>query len=205
MGPPSYDHYRQHYSIVLHQQTGWTHSHILLHLVVDLSLWLQTQDIHVAVRARHIPGCLNVIADCLSRPNEPITTEWNLHPEIVNQIFGTWDTQTVDMFASVHNMHLPQFMSPFLEARALAIHVDALSQLAGEVDVHISTVPMLSKVIQKLRTNQEGEVILILIAPWWPSQPWFPPSHQSVPPGTVQPSACIEALMQHNRAAGFSK
>ena len=31
---------------------------------------------------------------------------------------------------------------------------------------------LLNKVIQKLRTTQTGEVILI--APWWPSQPWFP-------------------------------
>ena len=32
--------------------------------------------------------------------------------------------------------------------------------------------PLLNKVIQKLRTIQTGKVILI--APWWPSQPWFP-------------------------------
>ena len=31
---------------------------------------------------------------------------------------------------------------------------------------------LLSQVIQKLRSTQEGEVILI--APWWASQPWFP-------------------------------
>ena len=53
----------------------WTHSHTLLRLVVDLFLWLQTQD--VAIQARHIPGCLNVIglADRLIRPNQLITTE----------------------------------------------------------------------------------------------------------------------------------
>ena len=57
---------------------GGTHSHTLLRLVVDLLLWLQSQDI--AIRARHIPGCLNVIADRLSQPNQPITTEWSPHP-----------------------------------------------------------------------------------------------------------------------------
>ena len=45
---------------------GGTHSHILLCLVVDFFLWLRAQD--MAIRARHIPGCLKVIADCLSRP-----------------------------------------------------------------------------------------------------------------------------------------
>ena len=42
------------------------------------------------------------------------------------QIFGTWGTSTLDMLATVHNMHLPQFMSPIPETRALAL--DALSQ-----------------------------------------------------------------------------
>ena len=45
----------------------------LLCMVFDLFMWLQAQDI--VLRARHIPGCLNVIADHLSPPNQPITTE----------------------------------------------------------------------------------------------------------------------------------
>ena len=32
--------------------------------------------------------------------------------------------------------------------------------------------PLLSKFVQKLRSTQVAEVILV--APWWPSQPWFP-------------------------------
>ena len=32
--------------------------------------------------------------------------------------------------------------------------------------------PLLSKVVQKLRSTQVAEVILV--APWWPSQTWFP-------------------------------
>ena len=70
----------------IHKQGG-TDSYILLRLVVDLFIWLQTQDI--ATRASHIPGCLHVIVDCLSRLNQPITTEWSFHPKIVNRIFGT--------------------------------------------------------------------------------------------------------------------
>ena len=101
---------------------GETHSHTLLRLVVVLFLWLQTQDI--AIQARHIPGCLNVIADRLTRPKRPITG--SLHPEIVTQIFWRWETPTVDMIATVHNTHLPQFMSPIYEPRALEI--DVLSQ-----------------------------------------------------------------------------
>ena len=148
---------------------GGTRSTSLLRLTVDLFLWLESQDI--VVRARHIPGCLNVIADHLSRPNQPIPTEWSLHPEIVNRIFRVWGTPEVDMFATLSNSHLPRFMSPVPEPRALA--VDALSQdWQGRSMYMFPPFPLLSKVVQKLRSTQVAEVILI--APWWPSQPWFP-------------------------------
>ena len=44
--------------------------------------------------------------------------------------------------------------------------------------------PLFSKVIQKLRASQDGKTNLL--APWWPSQPWFtilvcgPLSHHSI-------------------------
>ena len=83
---------------------GGTRSPTLLRLTVDLFLWLESQSI--IVRARHIPGCLNVIADHLSRPNQPIPTEWSLHPEITSRIFRVWGTPEVDMFATLSNSHL---------------------------------------------------------------------------------------------------
>ena len=77
----------------------------------------------------------------------------------------------VDRFATVHNTHLPQFMALVPEPRALTI--DALSQdWQGRSMYMFPPFLLLNKVIQKLRTTQTGEVILI--APWWPSQPWFP-------------------------------
>ena len=48
---------------------GGTRSTSLLRLTIELFLWLESQDI--IVRARHIPGCLNVIADHLSRSSVP--------------------------------------------------------------------------------------------------------------------------------------
>ena len=50
---------------------GGTHSHTLLHLVVNLFLWLQTQDI--AIGTRHILGCLHVWADT----NSPMVATHN--------------------------------------------------------------------------------------------------------------------------------
>ena len=144
-------------SFFIINKQGGTHSLTLLRLVVDLFMWLQTQDI--VLRARHIllPGCLNVIADRLSTHNQPISTvEWNLNSKIVKRIFNFWGTPAVDMFAKVHNtrLHVPQFMSPIPEPLALAI--DALSQdWQGRSMYMIPPFPLLNKVIQKLHAIQK--------------------------------------------------
>ena len=116
---------------------GGTHSPTLLRLTVELLLWLEAQNI--IVRARHIPGCLNVIADHLSRPNQPIPTEWSLHPQIVNRIFGFRGTPVVDMFVTASNSHLPWFMSQNSRATSPSGGC-SVSGLAGEVNVHVSSI-----------------------------------------------------------------
>ena len=168
-GPPGYDRYGQFDSSFVYQQAKRDPFPTLLRLTVELLLWLEAQNI--MVRARHIPGCLNVIADHISRPNQPISTKWSLHPEIVKRIFGLWGTPEVDMFATVSNSHHPRFMSRVPEPRALS--VDALSQdWQGRSMYMFPPFPLLNKVIQKLRSTQAAEVILV--APWWPKQSWFP-------------------------------
>ena len=136
---------------------------------------------------------------------------------------GLGHTRSVHMFATLLNSHLPRFMSPIPEPRALA--VDALSQgWQGRSMYLFPPFPLLSKVIQELRSTQAAEVVLI--APWWPSQLLFPhlprlcvehpcvlslPSRSSVPARSeaclgwkVVPSARMEVLMRHYKAAGFS-
>ena len=142
-GPSCFDCYRQHHCCSLHQQTRWDPFPPPV-AAGSGSVSVATDSGHNSTS--HIPGCLNVIADRLSRPNQPIMTEWSLHPKVVNLIFRLWGTPVVDMFA----------LSQDWQGRSIYI---------------FPPFPMLNKVIQKLRTIQTGEVILI--APWWPSQPWF--------------------------------
>ena len=40
---------------------------------------------HITLKARHIPGCLNVMADLLSKSNQVQLTEWSLHPSVRNR------------------------------------------------------------------------------------------------------------------------
>ena len=124
-----FDCCRQHHCCSLHQQTGWDP---FPPPVVDLFLWLQTQDI--TLRARDILGCLNVIADRLSRPNQPIMTEWSLHPEVLNLIFRLWGTPVVDRFATSSPVYVSSSEASSTSDRCL------VTGLAGEVNVHVSTV-----------------------------------------------------------------
>ena len=150
-----------------------------------------------------------MIADHLSRPNQPIPTEWSLHPEIVRRIFRVWGTPEVDMFVTLSNSHLPRVMSPIPEPRALA--VDALSQdwqgSHAETAVHsggggdsCSPLVAVSVVVSTSTTSLCGT----------PSSSPLP-SGSSVPAGPevhlrrkVVPSARMEALMRYYKAAGFS-
>ena len=55
----------------------------------------------VTLRAHHIPGRLNVIADKLSRLGQTIQTEWSLHP--YEAICSRWHHPQVDLFATRFN------------------------------------------------------------------------------------------------------
>ena len=79
----------------------------------------------ITLRARHIPGRLNVIADKLSRHNQVIQTEWSLSPQVFSQLCSRWPPPLVDLFATRFNHKLPRFVSPVPDQAAWA--VDALS------------------------------------------------------------------------------
>ena len=79
----------------------------------------------VTLKARHIPGRLNVIADKLSRLGQTIQTEWSLLPEVFQTLCQRWHRPQIDLFATRFNHKLPQFVSPVPDS--LAVAVDALT------------------------------------------------------------------------------
>ena len=62
------------------------------------------------LRARHIPGWLNVIADKLSRYNQVIQTEWSISQQVFNHLCLRWAQPQFDLFATRFNHKLPTFV-----------------------------------------------------------------------------------------------
>ena len=67
---------------------GGTHSAEMCALLWKIMTWCHHY--HITLKAKHIPGCLNVMADLLSRSNQVQSTEWSLHPQVFKQIAPGW-------------------------------------------------------------------------------------------------------------------
>ena len=102
---------------------GGTHSAEMCALLWKIMTWCHHY--HITLKARHIPGCLNVMADLLSRSHQVQSTEWSLHPQVFRQICQMWFTPHVDLFATHLNHKLPLYVSPIPDPQAW--HIDALN------------------------------------------------------------------------------
>ena len=131
---------------------------------------LLARDTHIILRAKHIPGERNALADLLSRRDKVVHTEWTLVQTVVDSLCITWDKPNVDLFATRLNNRLPVFVSPM--ADPLAVEVDAMS-ISWKAMYAYAFPPfvMLGRVLEKILTDHPSE--LILIAPKWPNQSWY--------------------------------
>ena len=147
---------------------GGMKSGSLCALLWRLLFWCNQRQI--VLRARQIPGHLNVIADKLSRHRQVIQTEWSLLQEVFNRLCRRWHEPEIDLFATGFNHKLPKFVSPVPDR--LAWEVDALSLQWTDLDAYaFPPTALLGQVVTKLLDH--GCRRLILIAPGWPNMPWF--------------------------------
>ena len=125
---------------------GGTHSAEMCALLWKIMTWCHHY--HVTLKARHIPGCLNVMADLLSTSNQVQSTEWSLHPQVFKQICQKWFTPHVNLFATHLNHKHPLYISPVPDPKAWDI--DALNiNWTGLTAYAYPPTALLHRVIQK--------------------------------------------------------
>ena len=140
----------------------------LCFLLVRLLSWCNLSQI--VLRARHIPGYLNMIADKLSRHWQVIKMEWSDLQEVFDHLWSRWQTPPVDLFATRFNNKLSKFLSPVLDQKARK--VDVLSLHCEGLDAYaFPAVSILGQAVSKLVDQSCWR--MVLIAPGWPNMPWF--------------------------------
>jgi len=147
---------------------GGTRSSNLFRITQQLYTWLGEH--RIALRARHIPGRLNVLADELSREKQVLPTEWSLLPQVLEMVWRQWEKPHIDLFATRFNNKLPVFVSPLPDPRAYA--VDALSMKWDHLLAYaFPPTAVLGAVLSKLAETKD--MSLVLVAPAWQKQSWF--------------------------------
>lgn len=137
----------------------------------DLSrqIWCWCAERNLFIYAAYIPSALNLEADTESWVVSK-ETEWSLNQEYFNRIDSNFGPFDIDLFAASNNTKCPLFVSWFPDPIAHA--VDAFSLNWGRY--YFYTFPPFILVLRVLRTIITDEAEGILVAPWWPAQPWFP-------------------------------
>lgn len=132
--------------------------------IVDLA-----EQNRMSVKARHVVGEKNVLADWLSRQGQILSTEWILHPSVLQDLWGVWGRPQVDLFATRWTNQLPRFISPVPDPQAVG--VDALStSWEGWYGYAYPPTKLIQATLNKVRIHN---CVIVLVAPWWPAMSWF--------------------------------
>jgi len=147
---------------------GGTHSHDLCRLAVKIlrRVW----ELRGHLIALYIRGESNVLADVLSRKGKIVQTEWTIHQGTLDSVFSGWGKPMIDLFATRLNFRLPLYVSPVEDPQAWSVDALALDW-TGLAAYAFPPPVLLPRVLRKVRSESCS---LILLAPNWPAQPWFP-------------------------------
>ena len=124
---------------------------------------------HIWLSISHIPGEINVIADQASRVFDD-STEWKLDLDVFNRIVNILGPPTIDLFASRLNYQLTTYVSWLPDPHAMAIDTFTLDW----TNHFLYAFPPFSILPQFLQKLEMDHAQAILIAPNWPTQPWYP-------------------------------
>ena len=149
------------------QKMGVTRSARMLPITQEI--WKFALDREIVLSAEYLPGSLNTEADWESR-NFQDGSDWQLKECVFHQLNSRWGPFKLDMFASRHNTQLEHYVSWYPDPYALA--VDAFQQPWNEEGLYLfPPFAMIPRCLMKVRQEKAS---VVLIAPPWQTQPWFP-------------------------------
>ena len=123
-----------------------------------------------SLSAEFLKGVENVNADRLSR-EVVYSTEWKLDPIVFSQLCARYGMPGVDLFATRLNYQVPIYVS--WRPDPLAFRVDAFSFI-WNFDTLFYAFPPFSLVSRLLRKVEQEQAEVLLVAPIWATQIWFP-------------------------------
>ena len=146
---------------------GGIRSPSLDELAASLLGWCISRNIHLS--AQHIPGKLNCEAASLSGQFVS-NLEWSLDQDVFNRLVAITFLLDIDLFASRLNAKLDQFVSWRPGPGALAVDAFSISW-SNQKFYAFSPFSLLTRVLAKIRNDV---ALVLLIAPTWSTQPWYP-------------------------------
>lgn len=117
-----------------------------------------------------VPGKENVVADHLSRWFVADPAGYQLSAVVLQRLQETWGPLSMDLFASNENRLLARFFSWNYCPQAAG--TDAFRQAWPEWALAHPPMGIIGRVLEKVQRERVRN--LVLIAPHWPSQPWWP-------------------------------
>ena len=146
---------------------GGTHSPQLC--IKTWNLWHLALENQITLKAAHIAGRKNILADDLSRI-KILPTEWTLKRAVVQALFQTLGEAQIDLFASKKNRQTQIYCSWIQDPQAYAI--DALT-IPWE-NMFAYAYPPICLIPKILQHMEIYNCQIILIAPFWPRRHWYP-------------------------------
>ncbi len=146
---------------------GGTVSRELVRLSKELWTWCLQRNI--TIKAQHLPGHLSQVADAESRTMLD-RSDWKLDSRVFQQIHQLWGPMEVDLFASRLTTQCLVLFSWRPDPYAAA--TDAFLQVWTGLKAYAN--PPWNLVGRVAAQAQAQQASLVLVAPVWRTQPWYP-------------------------------
>lgn len=133
-------------------------------------IWMLCIENGIWLTISHIPGIQNTLADKKSRKfNDQL--EWKLNPKVFSKIGMILQKPDIDLFASRLNFQVEKFCSWEPDPLATFVNAFTLDWSMFKCVYIFPPFSLLNRCIRKIKTDK---VTAIVIAPYWPTQVWFP-------------------------------